>query len=112
MIFEVASKRIGMGANPQDLASMAWAVATSRVRDQPAVLLLDRLAKEAEPRLGEFKGQDMAMCAWAFAKVQAREQGRFLRSLADEALARAAELNGQNISNIVWSLATVRELHE
>ncbi|CAK0824651.1 unnamed protein product [Prorocentrum cordatum] len=112
MIFAVATKRTGMGAVPQDLASMAWAVATSRARDQPALLLLDRLAKEAEPRLGEFVPQDMAMCAWAFAKVQARGEGRFLRMLADEALARSAELNGQNVSNIVWSLATVRELHE
>lgn len=111
MIFDVAAKRISVGAVPQDLSSVAWAVATSRQRDSAAQALLSRISAEAESKIHEFVPQDLAMCAWAFAKVVARDH-KLLRLFADEAMNRAAECNGQNVSNIVWALATIREMHE
>eukprot|EP00928_Gymnodinium_smaydae_P015340 TRINITY_DN15662_c0_g1_i1.p1 TRINITY_DN15662_c0_g1~~TRINITY_DN15662_c0_g1_i1.p1 ORF type:complete len:957 (-),score=169.88 TRINITY_DN15662_c0_g1_i1:202-3072(-) len=111
LLFAVASKRCSVGAVPQDLSSIAWAVATSRMRDQAAQTLLSRISEESQSKVKEFVPQDIAMCAWAFAKVACRDN-KLLRLFADESVERLPELNGQNISNVVWSLATIREMHE
>jgi len=111
LLFDIATKRVAVGAVPQDLSSIAWAVATARARDPAAQALLVRISTESQAKVREFVPQDIAMCAWAFAKVAQRD-GRLLRLFADEALGRFGELNGQNVSNLVWSLATIREMHE
>eukprot|EP00931_Biecheleriopsis_adriatica_P085933 TRINITY_DN6069_c0_g1_i3.p1 TRINITY_DN6069_c0_g1~~TRINITY_DN6069_c0_g1_i3.p1 ORF type:complete len:984 (+),score=175.51 TRINITY_DN6069_c0_g1_i3:75-2954(+) len=111
LLFDIAAKRLTMGAVPQDLSSLAWAVATARSRDTVAMALLNRISIESTKTVKNFIPQDLAMCAWAFAKVAARD-GPLLRLFADEAMEKYAELNGQNVSNIVWSLATIREHHE
>lgn len=111
LLFDIAAKRVSVGAVPQDLSSIAWAVATSRMRDRTAHALLAQISSEAEQKVKDFVPQDIAMCAWAFAKVSVRDS-HLLRLFADEAVSRVTELNGQNISNVVWSLATIREAHE
>eukprot|EP00927_Polykrikos_kofoidii_P045764 TRINITY_DN3986_c0_g1_i3.p1 TRINITY_DN3986_c0_g1~~TRINITY_DN3986_c0_g1_i3.p1 ORF type:complete len:971 (-),score=180.16 TRINITY_DN3986_c0_g1_i3:83-2995(-) len=111
LLFDICAKRVSVGAVPQDLSSIAWAVATSRMRDQATQALLSKVSLEAQSKVKEFIPQDIAMCAWAFAKVACRD-GRLLRLFADEAVERFAELNGQNISNVIWALATIREMHE
>lgn len=108
LLFDICAKRVAVGAVPQDLSSVAWAVATSRMRD---ARLCQRISAETFKTIENFIPQDLAMTAWAFAKVQQRD-GPLLRRIADEALARSSDLNGQNLSNIVWALATVREMHE
>lgn len=111
LLFDVAAKRVAVGSVPQDLSSVAWAVATSRMRDQSAQALLSKISHESKARVKEFIPQDIAMCAWAFAKVACRD-APLLTLFADESFERFHELNGQNVSNVVWSLATIREMHE
>jgi len=111
LIFEVATKRIGAGSVPQDLSSIAWAVATSRCKDALAQALLQRISAESIAKITEFIPQDIAMCAWAFAKVAARDS-KLIHLFGDQALERMPELNGQNVANVVWALATVREMHD
>lgn len=100
-----------MGAVPQDLSTIAWAVATARTRDQSVYALLARVSEESQKKVDEFIPQDIAMCAWAFAKVACRDN-KLLRLFADKSVERASELNGQNLANVIWSLATIRETHE
>ncbi|CAE8704030.1 unnamed protein product, partial [Polarella glacialis] len=111
LLFDISAKRVSMGAVPQDLSSLAWAVATARARDSTALALLSQVSVESMKIVHLFVPQDLAMCAWAYAKVAARD-GPLLRLFADEAMHKYSELNGQNLSNIVWSLATIREYHE
>lgn len=110
LLFDVATKRVGPGSVPQDLSSIAWAVATSRTRDQSVQALLTRVSQESQLKLDEFIPQDIAMCSWAFAKVAARD-GKLLQLFAERSVDRVAEMNGQNLANVVWSLATIREMH-
>eukprot|EP00971_Amphidinium_carterae_P247028 4905854-Amphidinium_carterae.2 len=51
------------------------------------------------------------MCAWAFAKVAARDS-KLIHLFADQSLVRMTEFNGQNVANVAWALATVREYHD
>lgn len=111
LIFDVSAKRVSVGAVPQDLSSVAWAVATSRLRDRTAGALLMRVSAESHKKIQEFVPQDLAMCAWAFAKISSRD-APLLCLFADVAVSRYGELNGQNISNVVWALATIRQVHE
>lgn len=111
LIFHVAAKRVSVGSVPQDLSSIAWAVATSRAKDEDVHALLGQISKEAERRVKDFVPQDVAMCAWAFAKVHCRDM-HLLRLFGNEVVERFAQMNGQNIANMVWALATVREMHE
>lgn len=111
LLFDIAAKRVSFGSVPQDLSSLAWAVATARARDTAAQTLLRQISTESVKSVQSFIPQDLAMCAWAFAKVAMRD-GQLLRMFADEALEKYAEMNGQNVSNLVWSLATIRENHE
>eukprot|EP00971_Amphidinium_carterae_P233438 4633086-Amphidinium_carterae.1 len=53
MIFEIATKRVGVESVPQDLSSIAWAVATSRCRDAIAQALLRRISAESIEKIGE-----------------------------------------------------------
>lgn len=111
LLFDVSAMRLGVGSVPQDLSSVAWAVAMARMRDQSVTALLGKISHESKARVKEFVPQDIAMCAWAFAKVACRD-APLLNTFADEALERFGDLNGQNISNVVWSLATINEMHE
>ncbi|CAK9033070.1 Catechol O-methyltransferase [Durusdinium trenchii] len=111
LLFDIAAKRLALGSVPQDLSSLAWAVATARAKDAAAAALLRQVSIESTKTVQSFGPQDLAMCAWAFAKVSMRD-ARLLHLFADEALEKYAELNGQNLSNLVWSLATIRENHE
>lgn len=111
LLFDIAAKRLAMGNVPQDLSSLAWAVATARAKDSAAVALLRQVSLESAKTVQSFGPQDLAMCAWAFAKVAMRDT-QLLHLFADEALEKYSELNGQNLSNLVWSLATIREHHE
>lgn len=111
MLFDVCALRCTVGAVPQDLSSIAWAVATARAREPSVFALLAKLSEESQKKIDEFVPQDIAMCAWAFAKVAARDS-RLLRLFADKSAERSSELNGQNLANVVWALATIRETHE
>merc|ERR1719210_646230 len=44
MLFDIAAKRVSIGAVPQDLSSVAWAVATSRTRDSSVQNLLAKVS--------------------------------------------------------------------
>ena len=68
-------------------------------------LLFAALARAAERRLSEFRTQNIASTAWAFATMKEPHEKLFA------ALARAAErglseFNGQDIANIAWAFAT------
>lgn len=112
LLFDVSAMRCRSGgAVPQDLSSIAWAVATSRTRDPSVQQLMANVSEESQRKIGEFVPQDIAMCAWAFAKVVCRD-ARLMNLFADESTRRVTELNGQNLANVVWSMATIREFHE
>ncbi|OLQ12014.1 hypothetical protein AK812_SmicGene4124 [Symbiodinium microadriaticum] len=72
LLFDIAAKRVSFGSVPQDLSSLAWAVATARARDTAAQTLLRQISTESVKSVQSFIPQDLAMCAWAFAKVAMR----------------------------------------
>ena len=54
LLFDVAAKRLALGAVPQDLSSLAWAVATARARDPAALQLLKQVSVESNKSLQSF----------------------------------------------------------
>eukprot|EP00913_Durusdinium_trenchii_P027834 g26098.t1 len=83
----------------QDLSSLAWAVATARAKDAAAAALLRQVSIESTKTVQSFGPQDLAMCAWAFAKD--RSDGGAWHGLAQ-----------QEFSNVVWSFASLLRTSE
>ena len=70
--------------------------------------LFTELAREAKRRAGDFKQQDLANTAWAFATVGNADAPLFT-ALAREGQRRAGDFNPQNLANTAWAFATSKE---
>ena len=71
---------------------------------ESAPSLFAAVAREAEPRLGEFKSQALANTAWAFATAGERALSLFA-AVAREAEPRLGEFNSQALANTAWAFA-------
>ena len=69
-------------------------------------LLFIALARTVERHLGEFKPQELANTAWAFAMV-AQQDTQLVRVLARTAEWRLEDFNTQNLANTAWAFAMV-----
>lgn len=107
---------------PQELANVAWAMATANVK---ATKLVETLAASAVPRIGLFSAQEMANLVWALARLfgqaigdsgassSSRDESRaaarcneLYGAVADEAKLRFHEFKPQELANTVWAVAT------
>ena len=57
-------------------------------------------------RLGEYKPQDLANKAWAFATANHRDE-KLIAALAVAVTRRLSELKSQNVASTAWAFATV-----
>ena len=64
------------------------------------------LAREAERHLGDFKPQELANTAWAFATL-GQADAQLCMVLAREAGQRVGDLNPQGLANKTWAFATL-----
>ena len=70
-------------------------------------MLVAALATAAEGRLSEFKPQNVANTAWAFATVNYRDEKLFA-ALASAAERRLNNFHPQNVANTAWAFATAK----
>ena len=61
--------------------------------------------------MNEFKPQELANAAWAFAKLGRSDQKLFA-ALARAAEQRLVEFNAQDLANMAWAFAKVGQLEE
>ena len=73
---------------------------------QPHEKLFTVLANEAERRLSEFKPQELANTAWAFATAGKSDASLF-RALARAAERCGGDFNAQDLANTAWAFATL-----
>ena len=59
LLFDVAAKRLALGSVPQDLSSLAWAVATARAKDPQALQLLRQVSLESNKSLQSFGASEV-----------------------------------------------------
>ena len=83
-----------------------WAFATA---GHAAPVLLDAIATAAEPRLREFKPQELANTVWAFATT-GHAAPELLEAIATAAEPRLGDLNAQDLANTAWAFAAADHL--
>ena len=71
--------------------------------------LFAALARAAELRLGDFKVQDLANTAWAFATASQQDAPLFA-ALARAAKLRLCDFEVQGLANLAWAFATANTL--
>ncbi|CAL1149459.1 unnamed protein product [Cladocopium goreaui] len=74
------------------------------VHDWP---LLDALSDSAIARCHEFEGQDLAITAWSWAKLEVRNP-QLMGALCGSILAAIEDLGPQNVANTLWAWAAIR----
>jgi len=77
----------------------------SRVRWRAGGALWDAAAARGEQTVGEFKPQELANTAWAYATA-GHAAPALLDALAAEAAGRVREFNPQELANTAWAYAT------
>ena len=71
--------------------------------DRAVKILEDRAAKT----LDDFKPQDLATTAWAFAKMKNKPGWLLLSALEDRVAATATEFNSQDVAMTLWAFAKI-----
>merc|ERR1719161_1445893 len=69
------------------------------------------LAAAAEQRMSDFKLQELANTAWAFAKVGHKDE-RLFSTLAAAAEQRMRDFNSQDLANTAWAFAVANFFSE
>ena len=92
------------------LANVAYGAARCG-RSGMISLLFAALAIAAERRLSEFKTQELANTAWAFATVN-RPDEKLFTALARAAVQRVSGFKLQELANMAWAFATVKRPDE
>ena len=67
--------------------------------------LLTALARAAERHLGDFKVQELANAAWAFATAN-QSDAQLFAALARAVQLRLGDFNVQHLTNTAWAFAT------
>ncbi|KAJ1628382.1 hypothetical protein T492DRAFT_156827 [Pavlovales sp. CCMP2436] len=78
----------------------------ARLRFEPAAASMRLLGDEAMPRLGEFKPQELANTAWAFATLGTPAPQLF-DAIACKSEQRIGEFEPQGLANTAWAFATL-----
>lgn len=98
-----ALRQLGSFA-PQDISTMAWALAKQSVSNRQ---LFTSFAHSFQSFHAQFSAQSVANIAWAFATASMQEQD-FVTSLSADVLNRdLCVFSAQGISNIAWALAVI-----
>lgn len=91
---------------PQDLSTVAWALAALPSTD---VIALESIASCSLARIKEFCPQDLSICGWAFAKLLYDGRRPLLEQIAVESLPRLPEFGSRNLANLAWAFATAAQ---
>ncbi|CAK0838885.1 unnamed protein product [Prorocentrum cordatum] len=91
---------------PQDISTFAWALAALPCNHEAA---LAAAQQAAAARLEEFCPQDLAITAWAYAKLLHGGRRPLLAAIAAESLRRLPDFSGRNLANVAWSFATSQQ---
>ena len=59
--------------------------------------------------MGEFKAQELANTAWAYATTVWQSAKQQFMVLVDAVQRRVGEFNGQDIANTAWAFATMKQ---
>ncbi|CAE7454005.1 rha-1 [Symbiodinium sp. CCMP2592] len=86
----------------QDLSTLAWGLATLRLREEE---LLQALGEEARVKLASFTVPGLICTTWAFASL--RVKAPFVREALDQ-LRHSGRLEPRGCSMMLWSLASLR----
>mmetsp|Transcript_93473 Transcript_93473/g.250406 ORF Transcript_93473/g.250406 Transcript_93473/m.250406 type:complete len:734 (-) Transcript_93473:65-2266(-) len=87
---------------PQELAALAWAMATASQEAPDVFAAVERVAGDA---LRKGSGFDVATLVWSFAKVSAVSPT--VMQLANDRLLRVADFDTRGMANAVWAIASV-----
>lgn len=90
---------------PQELASIAWAVAKLGIRHVP---LIAAIAASSIRRLRDFQPQHISNLAWACATLTIGHSRPLFASLAAQARPRITLFGSQALTNTSWSMAPLR----
>ena len=97
----------------QHLANSIWAIATlERQKTGEALLvLLPKLARQAEAVTSNLKAQETANIIWAVAtfKLPPKELLQLMPALTQRADEIMSDLNSQNVANIIWAASKLQE---
>jgi len=66
------------------------------------VRLLGSISESSIPRIHEFDGQDLAITAWSWARLEG-PPAPLKGAISAVALARIGDLGPQNLSNLAWA---------
>eukprot|EP00873_Tetraselmis_striata_P039981 jgi/Tetstr1/460245/TSEL_000480.t1 len=97
--------------NPQEVANLAWALAT--LRRAPSEQLLHHIAAFAAPRLRDFRPQELANLAWALATMAKHGVPmppglpRLLAELEAHALTKLRALKPLEVSQVLMAFAVL-----
>ncbi|CAE7438222.1 unnamed protein product [Symbiodinium sp. CCMP2592] len=101
-------------AEPQHLATLLWAMATSQVEDRFPMVgdAVEAIVRQACSMYKEISPQNLAICAWSFARL-AEAPEPLLTLLSTAALERGLEgFQPQEISTAAWAFARIAEVSE
>jgi very-short-patch-repair endonuclease/precorrin-6B methylase 2 len=90
--------------NPQNIANLLWALATSGV--SPNAALVQAMSSEAVAKAKAFNPQDIANLLWALATLGVSPSAALVQAMSSEAVAKAKAFKPQEIANLLWALAT------
>eukprot|EP00927_Polykrikos_kofoidii_P039020 TRINITY_DN33463_c0_g1_i1.p1 TRINITY_DN33463_c0_g1~~TRINITY_DN33463_c0_g1_i1.p1 ORF type:complete len:1044 (-),score=155.17 TRINITY_DN33463_c0_g1_i1:55-3186(-) len=91
---------------PQDLSTVAWALAILLFKDAS---VLDRMAAASSERLSEFVPQDLAISGWAFAKLLYEGRRPLLEQISKATKTSLPSFSGRNLANVAWTFATTAQ---
>ena len=73
------------------------------------VKLVTLVAQEVERRVVEFKEQNIAHTAWAFAKAKCSEEKKLFTAVARLAELQVCKFNAQDLANAAWAFAKLSQ---
>lgn len=101
-----AGVRRSQSLDARQMSMVCWAVATLRHRSPDADALLRALATQwAGKGVDRMAAQGLANVAWAYARLDLREEHLFA-AIAAEAVGRMGEFGAQGLANLCWAFAT------
>eukprot|EP00438_Fugacium_kawagutii_P015065 Skav200432 [mRNA] locus=scaffold578:85572:87562:- [translate_table: standard] len=93
--------------DPQGLANLTWAIATSSVHDPP---LMAALSSESIAKMRHFLPQNLGNTAWTLGKLSLQDF-QLLHAMAGASISCLSEHKPQEISNTAWALAKLGFKH-
>lgn len=93
--------------NNMELTNCLWAMAVLEATGPGEEILLTSLIAQCSQHLSSFEARNLALSAWALAKMGLSTDKTWCRLWADAVMARLPAFETRDMTNVIWAFATV-----